>query len=88
MLSNPGESFIGCETDYEEADIVLFGAPMDNTTSYRPGTRFGPKAIRGESYGIETYSPYQQRDLSDILVCDSGDLELPFGDTVQDLAEI
>lgn len=72
-------SFIGAEADYEDADVVLFGAPYDSTTSFRPGTRFGPAAMRGESFGIETYSPYQDRDLEDARVHDAGDLELPFG---------
>ncbi|HAN44394.1 MAG TPA: agmatinase [Ruminococcaceae bacterium] len=75
------ETFIGCDKEYDEADIVIFGAPFDGTTSYRPGTRFASKAIRSESYGIETYSPYQDKDLLDISVFDAGDLELPFGDT-------
>jgi len=71
--------FIGADSDYPAADVVLFGAPYDSTTSFRPGTRFGPAAMRTESFGIETYSPYQDRDLEDIRVHDSGDLELPFG---------
>lgn len=74
-------TFIGCDKKYPESDIVIFGAPFDGTTSYRPGTRFAAKAIRAESFGIETYSPYQQKDLEDIKVCDIGDLELPFGNT-------
>ena len=72
-------NFIGAESAYEDADIVLFGAPYDSTTSFRPGTRFGPAAMRSESFGIETYSPYQDRDLEDVRVHDAGDLELPFG---------
>lgn len=72
--------FIGCDKDYAEADTVLFGAPYDSTTSFRPGTRFGPAAMRMESFGIETYSPLQDKDLvDDAKVFDSGDLELPFG---------
>ena len=72
--------FIGCDKPYVEADTVLFGAPYDSTTSFRPGTRFGPSAMRMESFGIETYSPAQDRDLvDDTKVFDSGDLELPFG---------
>ena len=71
--------FIGADSDYPAADVVLFGAPYDSTTSFRPGTRFGPAAMRTESFGIETYSPYQNRDLEDIRVHDAGDLELPFG---------
>ena len=72
--------FIGCDKPYSEADTVLFGAPYDSTTSFRPGTRFGPSAMRMESFGIETYSPALDKDLvDDARVFDSGDLELPFG---------
>ena len=73
------ETFIGCDAEFEEASIVLFGAPFDSTTSFRPGARFGSAAIRHESFGLETYSPYQDRDLADAAVFDSGDLELCFG---------
>lgn len=73
------ETFIGCDAEYEDAGIVLFGAPFDSTTSYRPGTRFGSSAIRHESYGLETYSPYLDLDLEDYSVFDSGDIELPMG---------
>lgn len=73
-------NFIGADSSFEDSEIVLFGAPYDSTTSFRPGTRFGPSAMRNESFGIETYSPYQDRDLeTDAKVCDEGDLELPFG---------
>lgn len=72
-------TFIGCEGEYEDSRLVIFGAPFDSTTSYRPGTRFASVAIRNESYGIETYSPYQDKDLLDYAVFDGGDLELPFG---------
>jgi len=80
-LNKNVHTFLGCEAEYSDAELVLFGAPFDGTTSYRPGTRFGPSAIRGESYGIETYSPYCDRDLTELAVCDVGDLDLPFGNT-------
>lgn len=82
------ETFIGCDAEYEEAKMVLFGAPFDSTTSFRPGARFGSAAIRHESFGLETYSPYQDEDLSDYKVFDSGDLELCFGDSVRTVADI
>ena len=41
MLNKNVEVFMACEKEAHEADIVLFGAPFDSTTSYRPGTRFG-----------------------------------------------
>lgn len=82
------ETFIACDAPYEEAKIVLFGAPFDSTTSFRPGARFGSAAIRHESFGIETYSPYQDKDLTDISVFDSGDIELCFGSSESALADI
>ena len=81
-------TFIGCDCEYEDAKIVLFGAPFDSTTSFRPGTRFASSAIRNESFGIETFSPYQDKDLLDYKVFDSGDLELPFGSPEQALSDI
>ncbi|MBR1749667.1 MAG: agmatinase [Ruminococcus sp.] len=88
MLDKNISTFIGCDCEYEDAKIVLFGAPFDSTTSFRPGTRFASSAIRNESFGIETYSPYQDKDLLDIKVFDSGDLELPFGEPSQALSDI
>lgn len=82
------ENFIGCDSSFDEADIVLFGAPFDSTTSFRPGARFGSAAIRHESFGLETYSPYQDKDLTDCKVFDSGDLELCFGSAESALADI
>lgn len=82
-------SFIGADSTFEDSRIVIFGAPYDSTTSFRPGTRFGPAAVRSESFGIETYSPYQDRDLeTDVAVHDAGDLELPFGAPDRALAMI
>lgn len=82
------QTFIAAEAAFDDARAVIFGAPFDGTTSFRPGTRFGPQAIRAESDGIETYSPYQNKDLEDIAVFDSGDLLLPFGNTEAVLAMI
>ena len=88
MLHRNVENFIGCDSSYRTASIVLYGAPFDSTTSYRPGARFGPAAMRHESYGLETYSPYQDKDLTDGNVFDSGDLELCFGSSESALVDI
>lgn len=88
MLNKNVETFLGCESGFEESKIVIFGAPFDSTTSYRPGTRFAPRTMRAESYGLETYSPYLDLDLEDAKIFDSGDLELCFGDTELALADI
>ena len=82
------ETFIGCDAEYEAAKIVMFGAPFDSTTSYRPGARFGSASIRHESYGLETYSLYQDKDLEDCEIFDSGDLELCFGSSEAALSDI
>lgn len=88
MLNRNVETFIGCDADYKDARIVLFGAPFDSTTSFRPGTRFAPHAIRSESFGLETYSPWLDRDLEDISVFDSGDIELCIGSAEKALDQI
>ena len=67
---------------------MLFVLPSTAPLPTAPGTRFGSAAIRHESYGLESYSPYQDRDLLDALVFDSGDLELPFGSPERALADI
>ena len=84
------ETFLGCGDSYEESPIVIFGAPFDSTTSYRPGTRFASKVMRSESYGLETYSPSLDLDLDDesIKIFDAGDLELPFGNVEKSLQMI
>ncbi len=90
MLNKNVQTFIACDAEYEDARIVLFGAGFDGTTSFRPGTRFAPAVIRSESFGIETYSPYQNRDMTDYSYFDSGDLELPFGSaerTIEDISQ-
>lgn len=82
--------FLACDSSYEEAGSCSTALPFDSTTSYRPGTRFGSRAIRSESYGLESYSPYQDRDLTDYAVFDAGDQELCFGDAslaLKDLRE-
>ncbi|RMG68561.1 MAG: agmatinase [Calditrichaeota bacterium] len=70
----------GCQASLEEARVVLVGAGYDGTTSYRPGSRFAPQAIRAEVvYSQENYSPYLHRDLTDRAIHDLGDVNLPFG---------
>lgn len=82
------ETFLGFESDYEASSFVVFGAPFDSTTSFRPGTRFASKVMRSESFGLETYSPYQDADLTDYALFDGGDLELSFGNTERALGQI
>ena len=88
MKNRNVHTFIGCDNEYNESKIAIFGAPFDSTTSFRPGTRFASAVMRNESFGIETYSPYQDKDLEDIKVFDGGDLELSFGNSESTLKDI
>jgi agmatinase len=77
-----------CSTEYASASLILFGAPYDGTASFRPGSRFGPAAMRQDSVSLETYSPYQEREWPAQKVMDLGDLELPPGGRDEALARI
>ena len=73
-------TFLSANASWEKSNIVILGCPFDGSASFRPGARFGPSEIRKASWGIETYSPYFRRDLSQLRVHDMGDLELPLGE--------
>ncbi len=88
MWKQQVETFLACDKPYDKADIVIFGAPFDSTTSFRPGARFGYRQMKAESYALETYSPYLDKDLEQINVHDAGELELCFGDAESALKTI
>ena len=85
MLKKVTSPFQSCESEYEDANVVIFSCPMDTTCSFRPGTRFAGPAIRTDSFGVEWYSPYLDMDLKDYNTCDTGDLDLPIGDVKKSL---
>jgi len=74
--------------DFDEADCVMVGLPYDGTCSYRPGARFGPEMIRIASYGLESYSPIQGRDLDEVKFYDAGEIEFQFGNREDSLQKI
>jgi agmatinase len=87
--NKPTRTFLGCNASYKTARAVILGAPLDATISYRPGTRTASRVMRQESDDcIETYSPYQSKDLTDLHIFDAGDLNLPFGNPARALAII
>jgi agmatinase len=57
-----------------EADVLLFGAPLDKTASYRGGSRFAPAAIREASHYMESYSVRTGLDWDDLKLVDVGDI--------------
>ena len=71
--------YMGSRRDPAGCRVGLFGVPYDGTTSFRPGTRFGPAAIREVSNGLETYCPQLDRDLDDLAFADLGAVDIPFG---------
>ena len=78
-FDSDGSIFMGSRRDPAGCRVGLFGVPYDGTTSFRPGTRFGPAAIREVSQGLETYCPQLDLDLEDLAFADLGAVDISFG---------
>ncbi len=78
-------TFMGARDAYDKCSMVIVGAPMDFTASFRPGSRFGPAEIRNVSEGLEEFSFDLQRDLADRNYFDAGDIPLPLGSAKKSL---
>jgi agmatinase len=68
--------FADANSNYKDADYVIFAAPFDGTSCFRRGSSKAPQAIREESYNFETYHPHFNIDFSDLKIHDAGDLNL------------
>lgn len=96
MIDLPGDTFdtpgrfLAAEgpEGYAACRNVIVGLPMDTTTSFRPGARFGPGGVREASWGLETYSPEVEAELAPGDLCDLGDVSLPFGNVPEQLRRI
>lgn len=66
----------------DNAQVIILGLPFDQTSSFLPGSRYGPEFIRICSENIEDYSPYQNKSLYDVKICDCGDVEFDTKDWV------
>lgn len=95
----PDVTFLGverCSLDEPEsfagADVVVLGAPFDGGTSHRPGTRFGPQAIRTTDYlphdGSRPSLALRTDGLRDLRVLDAGDVEMYSGDITTALSAL
>jgi agmatinase len=71
--------FLGANKKGSRGEAAIIGVPFDGTKSNRPGTRFGPEAIRKGSLSLEVYGPYLDRDLDNLDYVDLGDLEVSHG---------
>ena len=80
LFNNDGAIFMSAQRGIDQCRVSLLGVPYDGTCCFRPGARFGPSAIREDSYGIETYCPQLDLDLEDINFTDIGSLDVPLGD--------
>ena len=80
LFNNDGAIFMGAQRGFDQCSVSLLGVPYDGTCCFRPGARFGPSAVREDSYGIETYCPQLNLDLEDINFADIGSLDVPLGD--------
>ena len=89
-MFGPDLTFLGVDpcdlsdpASYAGADVVIVGAPFDGGTSHRPGTRFGPQAIRSTDYlahdGSRPHLALRVDALKDLRVLDAGDVEMPPG---------
>jgi agmatinase len=90
MLSGPflPRNWTNSTENFDETDCVMVGLPYDETCSYRPGARFAPELIRIASYGLESYSPIQGRDLDEVKFYDAGEIEFQLGNRDDSLQKI
>jgi len=76
LYTSPALRFAGTECELKDAEYVVIGVPLDLTSSYRPGSRFAPHAIRESSLNIEGFSFRTKRSISDLKIHDAGDLHI------------
>ena len=95
----PDLTFLGVDAcdlaepaSYDDADVVVVGAPFDGGASHRPGTRFGPSAIRQTCYlahdGSRPHLALRVDALRDIRVVDAGDVEMYSGDVQRSIESL
>ena len=79
LFDTEGAIYMASRRDPAGCRVGLFGVPYDGSTSFRPGTRFGPAAIREVSTGLETYCPQLNLDLEQAAYADLGAVTIPHG---------
>jgi agmatinase len=77
--------FADAEASFDDSDIVLFGAPYDRTSSFRPGARFGPETIRKASWNFEPYNIITGVNIKNCKVHDYGNISITQKDTPKEV---
>jgi len=66
--------FPGADASRSAADYVLVGAPLDASTSFDPGARFGPRRVRHYAGHFDDYDHHTDSRFTDLAVADHGDI--------------
>ena len=85
---SPHNTFMGSLGSFDSARYVVIGVPFDGTSSYRPGSRFGPRAVREASNNIEAYSLRTRKGLASREIHDMGDIDVIHGNTRETLKRV
>tara|TARA_Y100000589_G_C27167439_1_gene635316 strand:+ start:1416 stop:2300 length:885 start_codon:yes stop_codon:yes gene_type:complete len=88
LFDKEGSIFMGSKTIENDCNIGIFGVNYDGTTSFKPGARFGPQAIRNVSESLETYCPIMKKDLDKINYFDAGSLKIDLSSTKSVLKQV
>ncbi len=83
-----GPPLRGFNHPWNEARYIIIGFPFDGTSSYRPGTRFGPLNIRLSSLMIESMSLFSKLSIDEIPIYDIGDVTVVHGNVTESLKRL
>jgi agmatinase len=87
-IDSTSRAFGGFQTEFSQADFVLFGVPYDSTSSFRPGSRFGPRAMREVSANLETWSWRTGFDYEGVRLHDLGEITVVHGDSAETIRRV
>ena len=68
-------AFPGATAERETASYAVLGAPLDVSTTFQPGARFGPRRIRRFAAPFDDYDRRTDATFTDCDVCEYGDLD-------------
>ena len=71
-FNNDGAIFMSSKRTIENCKVGLLDVPYDGTSCFRPGSKFGPSAIRESSNGIDWVKATKD-DSYDVIIVDGAD---------------